>query len=322
LYLLLSSGETSMKAVCRYSLITVLIVLFGCAKESKPVADEAASASEQAIATTGNHSSYALSVEHGDSLPSTPAPAPTEDTVINPIIKRPTIVREHPVMRGGDDESTVKRGGDGTAKSAKKPATTETKSEWNQPFKFNLKDTTFLLFTADTVMNMDQTYDVFLSIYTDKGDSNEAQKNFDSGDKNVKRINDTLFYLPDYKVTLHGNGFRIIQVTDSVQHLYKHSVTTWNWQVVPESGGTLKLTVVVAGFNAAAEGTLSPKDHFFIRPIKVHVTGFHVVKEFAVSNYGYAAYTSILAGVGWYVQNRRKKKKAAGSGDSSEKTEE
>ncbi|HET9136555.1 MAG TPA: hypothetical protein VFO76_07955 [Candidatus Kapabacteria bacterium] len=303
-----------MKAVCRYSLITVLVVLLGCAKGSKPVADEQSSASEQAIATTGNHSSYALSVEHTDSLPSTPASAPTE----SPVTKRETLIRRAPVMRGGDDESPAPT----PKKKTVTTASTETKSEWNQPFKFNLKDTTFLLFTADTVMNMEQTYDVFLSIYTDKGDSNEAQKNFDSGDKNVKRINDTLFYLPDYKATLHGNGFRIIQVTDSVQHLYKHAVTTWNWQVVPESGGTLKLTVVVAGFNAAAEGTLSPKDHFFIRPIKVRVTGFHMVKEFAVSNYGYAAYTSILAGIGWYVQNRRKKKKQAGDTAPSEKSEE
>lgn len=300
-----------MNTMMKYSLITVLILLAGCAKESKQFSEDVATPSEQVISANGKNSSYALSIEHTDSLPATPA---SETRTI--IKKRPPISRD-PIMRGGDDETPAK-----PKKKVITTTTTEKKSEWNQPFKFNLKDTTFLLFTADTVMDMDETYDVFLSIYTDDKDSTEALQYYDSRDKHITRINDTLFYLPDYKATLHGNGFRIIKVTDSVQHLYKHAVTTWNWQVVPESGGTLKLTVVVAGFNAAAEGTTSPKDHFFIRPIKVRVTGFHMVKEFAVSNYGYAAYTSMLAGLGWYVQNRRKKKKLASASDPEEKAEE
>ncbi|MFI5263458.1 MAG: hypothetical protein ACHQM6_02980 [Candidatus Kapaibacterium sp.] len=167
------------------------------------------------------------------------------------------------------------------------------------------------LFTVDTAMILDENYDVFLSIYSDPEDSSEANKYEDTRAHSEKsppaRIVDTIRQHTDYRVTLHGNNFQITSVTDSIQHLYPHAVTTWKWQVSPETKDALELTVVIAGFDNEFK---IRKDNFFTRRVLIRVTPIQKIRELAGSQYAFAAYTTILAGLGWMLQNRRKKRKA------------
>jgi hypothetical protein len=191
-----------------------------------------------------------------------------------------------------------------TTVSVKEDKDTSTKNQlW--------KNKVSVLFTVDTAMVLDENYDVYVSIYTDPGDSAEAKKYEDTRGHSEKsppaRITDTIRQHTDYRVTLRGNDFQITNVTDSIQHLYPHAVTTWKWQVSPETKEALELTVVIAGFDNEFK---TKKDNFFTRRVLIRVTPMQKIRELAGSQYAFAAYTSILAALGWVFQNRRKKRKA------------
>ena|SRR5436305_12985645 len=110
----------------------------------------------------------------------------------------------------------------------------------------------------------------------------------------------------DYMVTLRGNNFHIMSITDSIQHLYPSAVTIWKWEVTPQSSEANELTVIVAGFSDSIKSRL---DHLLTRNIKIKVSFIQNIQELSSTEYGYATYGAILASIGWLYQNRRKKKK-------------
>ncbi len=292
------------------------MLLSGCSTKKNTLPEDSSIRSEPAISAAGNSTSYeleftAIAAEHirdsgavtsSDNHSRTGPDANCKPSRTKPNGSKTTL------MRGDSDDDTPPPSKHPIAKAKKKENSASPKSK-QETYKFNINDKTYLLFTVDSAMKIGQTYDAILSIYTEAKDSVKAQQIFDKRDTSAKqKIKDSLFYIPDYKATLHGNNFKVMNVTDSVQHLYRHSVTTWNWQVEPQEGGLQKLTVVVAGFNAADESH-TPKDHFFIRHIQVNVGGIYLVREFATTQYAYTLYTSVLGFGIWYLQNRRKKRK-------------